>query len=60
MSYKAVLDKNKGILLEPRYLANIIYFTDPIEIFPAKEIYEITKTELNDLKNQKILFLPYQ
>ena len=60
MSYNALKTQNKGILLEPGYLANIIYFTDTIEIIPAKEVYEIIKTKINELKNKKIQFLPYK
>ena len=60
MSYKALKTKSKGILLEPGYLANIICFTETIEIIPAREIYEIIRTKENELKNKKIQFLPYK
>ncbi|MHA1272918.1 MAG: type I-B CRISPR-associated protein Cas5b [Promethearchaeota archaeon] len=59
MSY--MTEKIKGELkLEPGSLISIIYFTENIKVIPAKEIYEITSTECEDLKNLNIIFLSYQ
>ncbi|MGQ4876291.1 MAG: type I-B CRISPR-associated protein Cas5b [Promethearchaeia archaeon] len=60
MSYEAKKDKKKGILLRPGFLTNIIYFKEELEVIPKITIYEIIKTKSNDLKNKRILFLPYK
>ena len=60
MAYNAIEDRKKGILLEPAVLANIIYFSQSINIIPKQELYEIIKTDISSLKNQKILFLPFK
>ncbi|MHA1253455.1 MAG: type I-B CRISPR-associated protein Cas5b [Candidatus Helarchaeota archaeon] len=60
MSYEAKKDRKKGILLKPGYLTNVIYFKDSIEVIPKFEIYEIVNTKLDELKNKRIQFLPYQ
>jgi len=58
ISYNATIDRTKGILLKPGVLVDIIYFTESIKIRPKTEIYEITKTKIQALKNMKLCFLP--